>query len=210
VATAGVGAFAAAGWFEARPPAGLPACGFGNLPAGQAAYDDWADTLLDTTFALRPDYEPPDLAAIESAGRSFELRAFVVADLQSMLAAAADQGLTISVSSAYRSYDDQARLLRKLTGRLGKSEALLSVARPGHSEHQLGTAVDLDGGSAWLAGNAWRFGFLASYPDGRSPEWTCYRSEPWHYRYFGRERAAAMRASGLSPREWLWRQAQQH
>jgi D-alanyl-D-alanine carboxypeptidase len=55
-----------------------------------------------------------------------------------------------------------------------------------------------------LAQHAWRFGFLMSYPYGRSPQWTCYGPEPWHYRYFGRERAAAIRDSGLSPREWLW------
>jgi D-alanyl-D-alanine carboxypeptidase len=208
VVTAGFGALAAAGWYDARPPAALPTCRFDDRPASHADYDDWAATLLDTAYTLGPDYVPPDLVLFESGSRDFQLREFVVADLQAMLAAAADDGLTISVSSAYRSYDDQARVLRKLTRRTGESAALLSVARPGHSEHQLGTAVDLDGGPDWLADNAWRFGFLASYPAGRSPEWTCYSSESWHYRYFGRGRAATIRASGLSPREWLWSHAE--
>jgi LAS superfamily LD-carboxypeptidase LdcB len=35
---------------------------------------------------------------------------------------------------------------------------------------------------------------------------TCYAYEPWHYRYVGRTEAAAVHASGLTLREFLWRQ----
>ena len=56
---------------------------------------------------------------------------------------------------------------------------------------------------AWLAENAWRFGFVMSYPRGKEAV-TCYLYEPWHYRYLGRELAARVRASGLAPREYLW------
>ena len=57
--------------------------------------------------------------------------------------------------------------------------------------------------SGWLCTHR-RFGFALSFPASRSPELTCYSPEPWHYRYFGRDRAAAIAESGLSPREWLW------
>jgi D-alanyl-D-alanine carboxypeptidase len=56
----------------------------------------------------------------------------------------------------------------------------------------------------WMADNAWRFGFVLSYPKGRSDQ-TCYAYEPWHYRYFGRDLAAKIHASGLTTREYLWR-----
>ena len=93
-------------------------------------------------------------------------------------------------------------------------------ARPGHSEHQLGTALDfrsaddptppwqLDdfadtAAGGWLHDHAWEYGFVLSYPKGASAE-TCYAYEPWHYRYVGRDIAAAIHASGQTPRRYLW------
>ena len=85
----------------------------------------------------------------------------------------------------------------------GYAAALRSSARAGHSEHQLGTTLDFRsyGGSApwnyadwgttkagaWLRNNAWRYGFVMSYPKGKTSV-TCYAYEPWHYRYVGTHR----------------------
>jgi hypothetical protein len=55
-------------------------------------------------------------------------------------------------------------------------------------------------------GNAWRYGFVMSYPADASPDRTCYKPEAWHYRYVGPATAAAVFRSGLSLREWLWAQ----
>jgi D-alanyl-D-alanine carboxypeptidase len=52
--------------------------------------------------------------------------------------------------------------------------------------------------------NAWRYGFMLSYPRGQTAK-TCYKYEPWHYRYVGVAEAAAIHASGLTTREWMWR-----
>lgn len=182
----------------APPPAGLPACEVADRPAPHRAYDEWDETLLDPALTLGPDYRPPDLRETTVGGRRMTLRAFVVAPLQTMLDAAATEGHAISVTSAYRSFAQQARLLEASPGLDDV------VARAGHSEHQLGTTVDLAGGHDWLRANASRYGFLLSFPAGRGPQWTCYRDEPWHFRYFGPERAQAIEQSGLSPREWLW------
>ena len=54
-----------------------------------------------------------------------------------------------------------------------------------------------------MAANAWRYGFVMSYPRGSYAQ-TCYDYEPWHYRYVGRELAAQIRASGVTPRQVLW------
>jgi D-alanyl-D-alanine carboxypeptidase len=100
---------------------------------------------------------------------------------------------------------------------MGDSEAGSRVARPGHSEHQLGTTVDVTsegesdvdqawGATAtgqWVATNAHQFGFLITLPLDAS-ERTCYDYEPWHLRYVGRDLAAQVIASGLSLREYLW------
>jgi D-alanyl-D-alanine carboxypeptidase len=183
------------------PPATLPACNAGNQLAMSAGYDDWRDTLLDPTYALPDGYRPPDLERQVVAGKPVWLRAFVIGPLRSMLSAAAADGVVISVTSSYRSYDDQIDLEHQL----GEVDDL--VARAGHSEHQLGTAVDLNGGWDWLRKHAPMFGFALSYPPGRDTTLTCYRAEPWHWRYFGVGRAMAITDSGLSPREWLWLEA---
>jgi len=57
-----------------------------------------------------------------------------------------------------------------------------------------------------MQSNAWRFGFVMSYPKDASPAKTCYRYEAWHYRYVGRDQAVAIHASGMSLREFLWAQ----
>ena len=180
------------------PPAGLPDCTLAEKPAPRAGYHQWAETLLDTGHTLPHHYVPPDLERRNIGGRLVTLREFVFQPLEDMLIAAARDGMTVRVNSGYRSYAQQ----RALVDDHGIEADM--VARPGHSEHQLGTAVDLSGGAAWLAENGWRYGFVLSYPAQRSPTWTCYRQEPWHFRYFGAERAARIVGSGLSPREWLW------
>ena len=100
----------------------------------------------------------------------------------------------------------------------GESVARRSSARPGHSEHQLGLAVDFAAahGSApwnqafgdtghghWLAAHAAEFGFVMSYPKDAEAV-TCYAYEPWHFRWVGREVAQQVVASGLPLRAWLW------
>jgi D-alanyl-D-alanine carboxypeptidase len=53
--------------------------------------------------------------------------------------------------------------------------------------------------------NAWKYGWVLSYPRHASPAVTCYAYEPWHFRYVGRSLAASLQASGLTLREYLWR-----
>ena len=121
----------------------------------------------------------------------------IVDPLRALLAAAQAAGHALRIESAYRSYRDQERLFAtiKEAGR---------AARPGHSEHQLGTTVDLrlPTGAAirWLAEHAAEHGFALSYPAGKQ-RITGYRPEPWHIRYVGRELATALSERGLSLEE---------
>ena len=53
----------------------------------------------------------------------------------------------------------------------------------------------------WLAQHAADFGFVMSYPPGRSAV-TCYDYEPWHYRWVGRPVATAVIGTGRTLREF--------
>ena len=143
----------------------------------------------------------------------------MIADLASLAHAARVAGVPLAAVSGYRSYSTQAWSFAYWVGVLGYARALLGSARAGHSEHQLGTTIDFasyPGGepwysgwwasrtAAWLAANAWRFGFVMSYPPGKMAL-TCYGYEPWHLRYVGRDAAAMIRASRITLREYLWR-----
>jgi D-alanyl-D-alanine carboxypeptidase len=142
----------------------------------------------------------------------------MIDDLRAMSEAAAAAGNGIGVESAYRSYASQQDVFSSWVKRFGYARALQVSARPGHSEHQLGLAIDFrsdPGGSPftgtwnttpagkWMKAHAWEYGFVMSYPKG-SIALTCYDFEPWHFRYLGRELAAAIHASGLTQREYLW------
>jgi D-alanyl-D-alanine carboxypeptidase len=187
----------------------LPACRADDLLAVERTADDWARTLLDPLFGLEPDDVPHDLVPTSEAGieGGGSVRLLVIDDLRAMTRAARADGLTLRVRSAFRTYEEQVRTFASIESAYGRDWAERSAARPGHSEHQLGTTLDLDGGDDWLAANAWRHGFVVSYPPGRSPAFTCYKPEPWHVRYVGRETAERVHDSGLSLREWLWTHA---
>jgi zinc D-Ala-D-Ala carboxypeptidase len=200
----------------------LPACGVGDEPTAHPAYRDWARTLLDASFELPAGYQPPDLVSIHEAGfaeTNLLIRRFVAADLSALRDAAADAGNPIDVIAAYRSFGLQQQLFQERVRQFGLAKAYAHVAAAGHSEHQLGTTLDFGLPDAddvdesfaetpagrWLAENAYRFGFVQSYPSGESNV-TCYGYEPWHYRYLGRERAEDVHGSGLTLREFLWRE----
>ncbi|MCB9730153.1 MAG: D-alanyl-D-alanine carboxypeptidase family protein [Deltaproteobacteria bacterium] len=148
-------------------------------------------------------------------------------------AAYAEVGAELFVASGYRSYATQDSLFasyvasEKSSG-LSEDEAILAAstfsAMPGHSEHQLGTTVDMvyrkdDGeisgfGRAtaiemasswqmkWVMANAHRFGIALTY--GRDKVATTqYVWEPWHWRFVGFEAANAMSLCDLNTEELL-------
>ena len=215
----GAGASSSLGCRQVLPP--LPVCSYQDIPTRYTGYGDWQRTLLDTSFMLPSSYAPGDLVSTSAAGLNggYSVRSLVIPDLTAMTAAARAAGAPIAVVSAYRSYGTQVATFNSWVGRLGYSAALLRSARPGHSEHQLGTTLDFTSAGAgdpfsgdwatsraggWMAANAWRHGFVMSYPRGKSPSVTCYTYEPWHYRYVGRDLARAITESGLTLREYQW------
>ena len=174
---------------------------------------------LDKTHRLTSDCVPPDLEALPAemvAGGSQYLRRDAAAAFRELFAAAQRDGYTILAASAYRSYEAQVSAYNSHVARGGQASADRVSARPGHSEHQLGTTTDVTSASAgyglesfrgtpeaaWIAEHSWEYGFIVSYPDGKE-HITGYVYEPWHIRWVGKDVAAAVRASGLTLHEYL-------
>jgi zinc D-Ala-D-Ala carboxypeptidase len=203
-------------WAAAAPPCTIDALVTALDP------DTYPERIvLDPAWRLPPGYAPTDLVPVSQAGFASDLllRAIVIDDLRSLREAAEADGVHLAVQSAYRSEAYQERVHQGWVRLLGAERAAAVSARPGHSEHQLGTAVDLrsaDGPpawdledwaataeGAWVAEHAARFGFVVSYPRG-SRDVACYDYEPWHLRWVGRAAAADASASGLAYRAWLY------
>jgi D-alanyl-D-alanine carboxypeptidase len=149
------------------------------------------------------------------------VRKVIIEDLRDLADASRRAGKSLAVRSAYRSYDTQVAVFRSWVRRAGYQEALKFSARPGHSEHQLGTTIDFTTGPGqplssrfgdspsgkWLARNGWRYGFVMSYPEGKRKV-SCYGFEPWHWRYVGRSMAERINESGQVPRRYLWQNSE--
>ena len=82
------------------------------------------------------------------------------------------------------------------------------LARRPHQLLALGRGGDGEFGDSragrWLAGNAWRYGFILRYPPDRE-ELTGIAYEPWHYRYVGRPVARTCHDQGLVLEEYVRR-----
>ncbi len=173
---------------------------------------------VDKTHRLTADCVPPDLVELP-ASRSAQGSQFMRADAADALmrlfdAAEAEAGYTFSANSTYRSYQTQQSVYNNAVAVFGKEYADRTSARPGHSEHQMGTTADVGARglylesfigtpeAGWLAENSWRFGFVVSYPDGKE-HITGYTYEPWHLRYVGEGVASQVIESGLTLHEFL-------
>jgi D-alanyl-D-alanine carboxypeptidase len=197
----------------------LPACGVKDEMTRYTKVKQWKKTLLDTNLRLPADYQPWDLVSVRRAdiAGSGTVRSRMIRDLKALAAAARKAGKPLAVRSAWRSYDYQRALFDSYVRTYGRAQALKFSARPGHSEHQLGTTVDFTVGPGvplstkfgdtpsgkWLRRNGWKFGFIMSYPEGKRKV-SCYGYEPWHWRYFGRKLARQIHESGQVPRRYLY------
>ncbi|HMO78299.1 MAG TPA: M15 family metallopeptidase [Candidatus Paceibacterota bacterium] len=131
--------------------------------------------------------------------------------LTNMLDDAKEDGHDIKIISAYRSFDEQVQLKGQFSQTYGSGANTFS-ADQGYSEHQLGTAVDIvdvaTGATSqsfaqtkaykWLMDNAYKYGFILSYPEGNN----FYIFEPWHWRFVGRDLARDLHRQKATFYEW--------
>ena len=166
-------------------------------------YDRYTYYLVDKQHPLPDGYEPEDLVFLRAgtyriSRDGMQLRKIAAEALQEMAAAAARDGITLTVGSAYRSAEYQAQLYERAVRTYGRETADRETAQSGKSQHQLGLIVDFSPiddaftettACDWLLRNASRFGWSLSFPDGYE-DVTGYRWESWHYRYVGKDLAA--------------------
>lgn len=155
--------------------------------------------IVNKTYSLPASYAPGGLTS-ETQNAFYRLQT-----------AAANAGYSLWITSGYRSYYDQQTLYNNYVWRDGQAAADRYSARPGHSEHQTGLAIDVNyAGQAfvgtpesyWLAANCAEYGFIIRYPDGKEGI-TGFKYEPWHIRYVGRDLALALTNSGLTLEEYF-------
>ena len=158
---------------------------------------------VDKFNPLPLTYKPDDLVELDqkwnfhASDYPKHLQSETAEALDIMLQAAAERGIHLRVFSAFRSFEKQRTLYLNAIDKQGLKQEW--VAKPGHSEHQLGTTVDLCNPNPksvghqsfgvskegqWLQANAEHFGFKQSYTQSNT-QFTGYQSEPWHFRYIG-------------------------
>lgn len=157
--------------------------------------------LPNKKYGLTEKYIPDDLENLDGKSLSYKegltLRKDCLNALVEMTSVAKREKCNLQVISAFRSYAKQRSVFTYWVNELGLKEASRISARPETSQHQLGTTIDfnlLDESfenypeGKWLAGNAYKYGFIMSFPKGME-NFTGYSYEPWHYRYVGNETA---------------------
>ena len=156
--------------------------------------------LIDKKHTASSSYAPKDLVSLKKNSlfdlnkAGMKIRPEAYSALNEMAQAALNDGIRLLVSSAYRSYSYQENLFNHYVNVDGLDEAERESARPGTSQHQLGTAVDFGSISddfdktqmgQWIYKNAADYGWSLSFPKGYE-DVTGYRWECWHFRYIGK------------------------
>lgn len=156
---------------------------------------------------LPDSYAPNDLDG--------DIRREPAKKLEELLKAAQNDGYSLYRISGFRSQENQTLTYNSYVSRDGQAQADTYSARPRHSEHQTGLAIDLGSGTCdleacfghtsagkWLASNAHKYGFIIRYLKGKE-NITGYQYEPWHLRYVGIDLATELHKSGQTMEEFF-------
>ncbi len=177
-------------------------------------------------YFLSENYVPARLAYVATSSlvsaqsKPVPVLADIMPFLSSMLADAARDGIPLRALSGYRSFQTQMALKTGYKVVYGAGTANQFSADQGYSEHQLGTALDfttpeIAGAEPsfedttafrWLNLNAYKYGFVISYPKNNS----YYEYEPWHWRFVGRDLANILRHNNQYFYEMDQREIDQH
>lgn len=176
--------------------------------------------LVNKYNQLNENDIPRDLEKIDSKfnPEGLMLRHEARIAFEEMCSDAFKEGIHLEAISTYRSYYYQWKVyLNNITQYIPiedyRAERDKVSARPGHSEHQTGLAIDINDleqtfeetpEGRWLAENSYQYGFILRYPKGKEAI-TGYDYEPWHFRYLGKDLAQAVYYSKLTYDEYYAR-----
>lgn len=163
---------------------------------------------------------------VQTTYRDYYMDSRMAQYMRDMIDAAANDGIDLIVSSAFRDFQYQRdnfdnsvkyRMDEGMSYAEAYADTLLAVQRPGQSEHNAGLAADIlsneyqsmddDGfenteAFAWLSEHAEDYGFVLRYPKGKT-DVTNIIYEPWHYRFVGVYYAKDMNAKGMCMEEYF-------
>ena len=147
--------------------------------------------LVNPSYRLPPGFRPDNLVPVNSADCNLRGTPEAVEAFRAMRATARADGFDLSITSAFRTAERQRQLFSNRNYVDGV------IARPYHSEHQTGRALDLWGPGGlldargpsatgrWVAANAHNYGFIIRY-GASTTHITGFIHEPWHITYVGR------------------------
>lgn len=149
--------------------------------------------FIDSNHPVGSDYVPSDLVNVTD---EIQLRAKAADALSAMMTDAENEGITLSISAGYRSYEEQKQYYDALVNQKGETAANKTAALPGYAEAETGLAVEFSdhlniSSLNWLKTNAYLYGFIQRYPKGKESI-TGYDENPYLYRYVGTDIANAM------------------
>ena len=166
--------------------------------------------LLTNSWHKIPDNYTWERAEFEG----FQFEASGRDSLAAFVQACRREGYTCYIDNTYRSRATQqwmwdnsvsTKMAAGMTYEEAVVEAGKTLAKPGHSEHETGLAVDIlgtEGMYTWMAEHCYDYGFVLRYPDNRY-EITGITYEPWHLRYVGIELAQELKGKDLSLEEYF-------
>ncbi|MBE5881752.1 MAG: D-alanyl-D-alanine carboxypeptidase family protein [Lachnospiraceae bacterium] len=183
--------------------------------------NDWKIMLINKQHPIPDDYEFT-LAVIKGSMKCDER---IIPELQQMMQAAQNDGVSLVIRSPYRDYERQIYLFnRKIKNYMKSKMSYLesyrttaqAVTVPGASEHQVGLALDITSDTyttltegfadteagEWLENHSYEYGFILRYPDGKE-DITGISFEPWHFRYVGKNAAKYMYDHELTLEEFV-------
>lgn len=152
--------------------------------ASQLKQRGWSDVLDPQAASGYRNGRRSQIDIVTVSGAEVEVQ--TAQAFMAMRAAAADRGIDLWIHSGFRTRGQQAELYRAWKRGRGNK-----AARPGHSNHQSGRALDIavssPGALTWLSHNASRFGFKRTV-----------RGEPWHWEYVNTPRARGKHKRALA------------
>ena len=177
-----------------------------------AKTSDYKYILVNKENRLNSDFKPNTLVKVTRCSLgNFYLEEETATAYEYMCLNLIDEGLNISINSAYRSYEEQEKLYDDYLKLYGKNYVNKYVAVPGYSEHQTGLALDLESLDCdifknskeyrWIKNNAYKYGFILRYQEGKE-NITGYNAEEWHIRYVGRKAAEYIYKNNITFEEY--------
>ncbi len=189
-------------------------------PKPESTFEDLSLFNATSENPLTEKYVPSNLVPIkkkvDTKGKEICLTEDAADALGQMYESSKEDRVELIVTSGFRSEETQKWLYDEWHKRNLVVSGEEAIAKPGYSEHQLGTTIDFTSPAVgydsahrsfhltaeyeWLDKNAHKFGFVMSYPPNKN---TGYMFEPWHWRYVGLENAYHIKLANITIQEFL-------